>query len=79
MRALLDEYGRQLDPDKPPVAGAGSGVSIETLFGQDAARFDQAITWQADSKRVRIEIEGPSRSTTIDYDVANRKVTERWD
>jgi len=79
VRALLDEYGRQLDPDKPPVAGASSGANIETLFGQDATRFDQAINWQADGKRVRIEIIGPSRGTTIDYDVANKKVTERWD
>lgn len=79
VRALLDVYSRQLDPGKPAVAGAGSADNIEILFGQDATRFDQAIRWQADSKRVRIEIEGPSRSTTIDYDVANRKVTERWD
>jgi len=79
VRALLDEYGRQLDPNKPHATSAGSGASIETLFGQDAARFDEVINWQADSKRVRIEIEGPSRSTTIDYDVANKKITERWD
>lgn len=79
VRALLDEYGRQLDPNKPRAASAGSGASIETLFGQDAARFDEVINWQADSERVRIEIEGPSRSTTIDYDLANKKITERWD
>jgi hypothetical protein len=79
VRALLDEYGRQLDPKKTSPIGAGSGGSIEFLFGQDATRFDQAINWQADSKRVRIEIEGPSRSTTIDYDLANKKIIDRWD
>jgi type II secretory pathway component PulK len=79
VRALLDEYGRQLDPNKPPVTGAGTGRDLEALFGQDVARFDEAINWQADGQRVRIEIAGPSRSTTIDYDVANKKIIDRWD
>ena len=79
VRALLDEYGYQLDPNKPRVEGAGSGGNLEAVFGQDATRFDQAINWQADLKRVRIEIAGPSRSTTIDYDIANKKIIDRWD
>jgi type II secretory pathway component PulK len=78
IRALLDEYGRQLDPTKPPPTTGSSGGNIELLFGQDAARFDQAINWQADTKRVRIEIEGPNRSSTIDYDTENKKIIDRW-
>jgi type II secretory pathway component PulK len=79
IRALLDEYGRQLDPNKPVPTNTGSGGNIESLFGQDASRFDEAINWQIDTKRVRIEIEGPNRSTVIDYDTSSSKITDRWD
>ena len=79
IRALLDEYGRQLDPTKPPPATGSTGGNIEILFGQDALLFDKAINWQVDKNRVRIEIAGPSRSATIDYDIENKKVIDRWD
>ncbi len=78
IRALLDEYGRQRDPKKPPPI-SGTGANMEILLGEDAARFDQAINWQVDNKRVRIQIDGPNRSATIDYDVENRKIIDRWD
>lgn len=79
IRALLDEYGRQLDPSKPPPSTSGSGGNIEVLFGQDAARFDETINWQIDNKQLRIEIDGPNRSVTIDYDLANQKIIDRWE
>jgi type II secretory pathway component PulK len=79
IRALLDEYGRQLDPKKQPAAGPSAGGNLEIFYGQDAARFDQAINWQADSKRVRIQIDGPNRSSTIDYDIEKKKIIDRWD
>jgi type II secretory pathway component PulK len=79
IRALLDEYGRQLDPKKQPAASPSAGGNLEIFYGQDAARFDQAINWQADSKRVRIQIDGPNRSSTIDYDIEKKRIIDRWD
>jgi type II secretory pathway component PulK len=79
IRALLDEYGRQLDPGKPLPTRIGSTGNIDLIFGQDATRFDQAINWQIDKSRVRVQIDGPNRSATIDYDIQNKKIIDRWD
>lgn len=79
IRALLDEYGRQLDPNKQRATSSNSAERLEILFGEDVVRFDQAISWQPDHKRVRIQIDGPNRSSIIDYDIENKKIIDRWD
>lgn len=77
MRAILNVYGRQLDPNAPPPTATTSDA--ESIFGQDASRFDQAISWEADTKRLRIEIAGPNRSISIDYDRIKNRIIDRWE
>ena len=79
IRALLDLYERQLDPDTPRKESTTQTEDAEQLFGPDATRFDDAVSWQSDVRRLRIKIDGPNRSSTLDYDVTNRTVTDRWD
>ena len=79
IRALLDLYERQLDPNTPKKENTTQAEDVERLFGPDATRFDDAVSWQSDVRRLRIRIDGPNRSSTLDYDASNRTVTDRWD
>jgi hypothetical protein len=68
---ILNVYGRGK-------AGDDRDFSADVLLGQDTERFDNVVSWQVDPTLLRIRIDAPSSTLTVDYDVRNQRVIAAW-